>query len=412
MKKQYAFVFIIWAAVCVLGALPYFLSGHAGNFTDALFESVSGFTTTGATVLLKKGESSNLPDWIFFFRSFSQWIGGLGVLFTFVVIPVYTTGGFQLKKIVTANSGSEKVLPRFHKFIFYLFIIYTSLTALQFFSLLLFGTNWFTALTQSFSTISTGGFFIQKNNIAIFNSASIEWIHIIFMFLSGINIYLIWLIFYGKAKNVFLNSEVRVYAGVILLASLVVTIMIVSQSSSAGTALRHAFFNVVSVISTTGFLTGDVTSWSFAAQGVLFFLLFIGGCSFSAAGGIKIIRFIMLGKQTLNELKRLVYPHGTFIIKLDGKRANKRAVHGAAGFIFLYFLILAAAALLVSSSGADILTSVITAAVCQGNIGLGTYIPFHEFPNYVKWGLCLVMIIGRLELSIALIIFNWNFWKR
>jgi len=242
----------------------------------------------------------------------------------------------------------------------------------------------------------------------------------VFMFLAGTNLTLIWLLLRGKAAGVMRNSEARAYAAISAAAAVLLTVLILAQGRSSGgvgTTLRQAFFHVTSIISTTGFYSCDYNMWPSAAQGVLFFLLFTGGCSFSATGGIKIIRCLLLSKQTWKEMKRLVHHHGVFIIRLNGREWNKRAVHGAAGFVILYFVIVFFAGLLVGSSGADVFTSMNTALVCLGNVGrglgeLGAFMPFPDFPSYVKWGLSFVMILGRLELWLVLIVFTGDFWRR
>jgi trk system potassium uptake protein TrkH len=213
------------------------------------------------------------------------------------------------------------------------------------------------------------------------------------------------------------NSEAKAYAGIALAATVVVTVLILRQSASFSAAARQAFFHVTSLISTSGFYAADYSLWPFAAQGVLFFLLFIGGCSCSAAGGIKVIRLAILAKQTRNEMRRIVHPRGVFAIVIDGKGADKKVIHGAAGFVFLYFIIIFLTALMVSTTGADVFTSLNTALVCQGNAGLGlgdfaAFKAFPDFPGYVKWTLCLVMIMGRFELWTVLVLFSGDFHRK
>jgi trk system potassium uptake protein TrkH len=234
------------------------------------------------------------------------------------------------------------------------------------------------------------------------------------MFLAGLNFSLLWLLLRGKPSNILRNSEARAYAGIILFAGAIVTIAILPQTPSFLTALRQGFFHVTSFISTSGFYAADYNLWPSAAHGVLFFLLFIGGCSGSAAGGIKVIRYVILLKQTRNEMRRIIYPRGVFSIQLDGKSGKKDAVYSVTGFVFLYFVTLFFTALLVSTSGADVLDSLNTALICQGNIGLGLggLKPFPLFPAYVKWGLCLAMIMGRLELWTVLVLFTGDFWRK
>jgi len=389
MKKQFSLVFFTLLVVSVLGALPFYFSGFIPNFTDAVFESISGFTTTGATVL-KNIEA--LPNVLLFWRALTQWLGGMGIL-------LLVTGSFRVQK---------KEIIRI------LLSFYAALTALQFILLAIFGMNWFDALTHSMSTMSTGGFSIRNSGIAYYNNAAAEWICAFFMFLSGINLFLVWRLFFRKSDDIIRNTETKVYAGIILIAAAIVTAALFFQSSSNtmlfSTAIRRAFFHVTSTISTCGFFNADYNYWPSAAQGVIFFLLLIGGCSGSAAAGIKVIRHVVLSKQMANEMKRFIYPRGIFDIPLNGKSGNKKAVHTAAGFIFLYFLILFLTAMLVSLSGAGVFDSLKTALVCLGNAGLG--LPASDFPAFVKWGLCLVMIMGRLELWALLVIFSGVFKRK
>jgi len=391
MKKQFTLVFFTLLVISVLGALPFYFSGYIPNLTDAVFESVSGFTATGATVL-KNIEA--LPNILLFWRALTQWLGGMGIL-------LLVSGSFRVQK---------KELIRI------LLSIYAALTALQFILLSIFGMNLFDALTHSMSTLSTGGFSIRNSGIAYYNNAAAEWICAFFMFLSGINFFLIWRLLFRKSDDIIRNTETKVYAGIILIAAAAVTASLFLQDSSITKAasfaasIRRAFFHVTSTISTCGFFNEDYNFWPPLAQGVIFFLLLIGGCSGSAAGGIKVIRHVTLSKQTANEMKRFIYPRGIFDIPLDGKSGNKKAVHTAAGFIFFYFLILFLTAMLVSIGGTDIFDSFKTALVCLGNTGLG--LPAADFPAYVKWWLCLVMITGRLELWAVLVIFSGVFNRK
>jgi len=409
MKKYFSVVFPLWLGVCFLGALPFYLSGFFPDFTNAFFESVSGFTTTGATVLKN---IDDLPDWLLLWRAIIQWFGGIGILIVFIQLPVFTANGFQLKKMEVIDLNHKSFTPRFFRHIFKIILVYISLTALQAVLLVIFGMDWFGALAHSFSTISTGGFSIRGGGIASYNSAAVEWVCIIFMFLAGLNFSLFFLFFSRKRKSIFKNTEARAYTGIILTAAVIITASIFRQSPSLERAVRQAFFHAVSFISTTGFYSADYFRWPSSAQSVLFFLLFIGGCSFSTAGGIKVIRFVMLSKQTWNEMKRLVHPRGTFDVFINGKSGNKRAVRGAVSFVFLYLLVILITALLVSTNGTDIFTSLKTALACQGNIGLGSSFPFHDFPGYVKVGLSFVMIIGRLELWMVFALFSKNLWRR
>jgi len=416
MKKYFLPAFFAWLGVCLLGAILYYHSGNITNFTDAVFESVSGFTTTGVTLF---ADIEALPCWLLFLRALSNWLGGMGiVLFTAALLPVMGAGGFQLQKADTLDTDNEKITLRFGLVARILLLLYISLTALLALLLFFFGMGWFDAVAHAFSVMSTGGFSIRNAGIAYYNSPGIEWVCAVFMFLAGFNFFLVWQLLRGKAGDVTRSSEARAYTGIILAAAVIIAVAILPQSLSPGTAIRQAFFHAASLLSTTGLRTADFSYWPSVAQGALFFLLFIGGCSGSAAGGIKVIRYVVLSKQSWNEMKRILYPHGVFNILLDGRSGKKDMVYGVAGFVFLYFMILFFTALLVSSAGTDVFTAINTALICQGNIGLGLKSPgaaanvFSGFPAYVKWGLSLVMIAGRLELWTVLVLFTGDFWRK
>jgi trk system potassium uptake protein TrkH len=414
VKRGFLTVFLAWAVTCLLGALPYYCSGYIPDFTDAVFESVSGFTTTGATVLR---DIEVLPRWLLFWRALTHWLGGMGiVVLTVALIPLLGAGGFQLVKAETTGPDKEKFTPRITLTARLLWLLYIALTAIQTLLLICFGMDWFDAVIHAFSTMATGGFSSRNNSIAYYNSPAIEWVCVVFMLLAGFNFTLIWQCLRGKAEDLLRSSEARAYGMVLLVSTLIVTVLILPRSESLEAALREALFNIATILSTTGLFNTDSALWPAAAQGVLFFLMFLGGCSGSTSGGIKIIRYVILAKQAGNEIKKIIYPRGVFNIRLDGKSGKKDVVYGAAGFVFLYFLILFLAALLVSSTGGDIFTSLNTALLCQGNIGLGLgklgpFTSFPEFPRYVKWGLSFVMITGRLELWTVMVLFTRDFWR-
>jgi trk system potassium uptake protein TrkH len=415
VKRGFLTVFLAWAGACLLGALPYYCSGYIPAFTDAVFESVSGFTTTGATVL---PDIEVLPRWLLFWRALTHWLGGMGIVaLTVALVPLLGAGGFQLVKAETTGPDKEKITPRITLTARLLWLLYIVLTALQALLLICFGMDWFDAVTHAFSTMATGGFSSRNNSIAYYNSAAIEWVCVVFMVLAGFNFSLIWQVLRGKGRDLLRSSEARAYGMVLLVSAVIVTVVILPQSESLEAALRKALFNIATILSTTGLFNEDYARWPALAQGVLFFLMFLGGCSGSTSGGIKIIRYVILAKQAGNEIKKIVYPRGVFNIRLDSRSGKKDVVYGVAGFVFLYFLLLFLTALLVSSAGADIFTSLNTALLCQGNIGLGLgklgpFTSFPGFPGYVKWGLSFVMITGRLELWTVMVLFTRDFWRK
>jgi trk system potassium uptake protein TrkH len=422
-SRGFLLVFLAWVFACLLGSLPYFLSGYIPDFTDAVFESVSGFTTTGATVLK---DIEILPRPLIFWRALTHWLGGMGiVVLTVALFPFLGAEGFRLFKAEAPGPDVDKLAPRITGTARILWFIYLALTAAQTLLLILSGMSGFDAVTHAFSTMATGGFSSRNSSIAYYRSPAAEWICAVFMILAGFNFTLTFQLLRGKFREAWRNSEARAYGGIILIAVLIITVSILPQSRSAEEALRSAVFHTASILSTTGFFSADYNAWPPLAQGALFFAMFIGGCAGSTAGGIKVIRHVILWKQTGNEVKKIVHPKGVFAIRLNGSAGRKDMVYGVTGFVFLYFLLLIISAFLVSSAGEDVFTSINTALLVLGNIGLGLgktgpFLPFPEFPAYVKWGLSFVMLLGRLELWTVLVFFYQyryqhrigNFWRR
>ncbi|MDR0624055.1 MAG: TrkH family potassium uptake protein [Treponema sp.] len=413
-------VFLAWVFSCLLGAAPYYISGHIHSAAGAVFESVSGFTTTGVTVI---ADVEALPRSLLFWRAMTHWLGGMGiVVLTVALLPLLGAGGFQLNatqlfQAETTGPESDKITPRITGTAKMLWVCYLTLTVLQILLLAAGGMDWFDAVIHAFSTMATGGFSSRNASIAAYNSPWIDWVCTVFMALAGLNFTLYFQLLRGKYRTILSNSEARAYVGILLVSVVIITVTILPQSPSLGTAIRQASFQTVSVLTSTGFVTADHNLWPPLAQGALFFLLFIGGCSGSTSGGVKVIRYVVLVKQAGNEMKKIIYPKGVFNIQLDGRSGKKEVVYGVAGFVFLYFVWIFAAALLVSSAGMDIFTSLNAALICQGNIGLGLGAlgPFSEvsaFPAYVKWGLSFIMILGRLELWTVMVFFTRDYWRR
>jgi trk system potassium uptake protein TrkH len=286
--------------------------------------------------------------------------------------------------------------------------MYLVMTVLETALLMLGGMDWFDAVTHSFATVATGGFSSRNGSIAAYQSPFIDWVCIVFMLLAGCNFVLVYRLCQGRLREAAVNSEARAY-GIIILVSVILI-------CATGTGLRQAFFQAASILTSTGFTTADHTLWHPLAQGVLFFLMCIGGCSGSTAGGVKVIRHLVFFKQTGNEMKKLLYPRGVFSIRLDGRAGKKEVVYGVTGFMFLYFLLAFAAALLVSSAGSDFFTALNAGLLALGNIGLGIGkmgpgSEFSAFPAYVKWGLSFIMIAGRLELWTVFVFFSRDYWR-
>ncbi|MDR0377882.1 MAG: TrkH family potassium uptake protein [Spirochaetaceae bacterium] len=393
--------FFVWAAACLLGALPYFLSGGIPDFTDAVFESVSGFTTTGLSAV---ADLELLPKPLILWRAATCWLGGAAVVaLSGAVFPLFGAGGSPFPATEAAGYEAGKPVFRIAKTARTPAALYLALTAALALLLRVFGMNWFDAWVHALSILSTGGFSSRNAGVAFYQSTAIEWTCAAFMILAGCNLTLIARLPQSGLREAGRSSEARAYGAVILTAGLIIFFSILPQSSSAEEALRFAVFHAGSILSTTGLFCTDYASWPPPAQGALFFALFIGGCTGSAAGGVKVIRQAILWKQTGIEVKKLVHPGGVFALRINGSSGGKDLVHRTAAFVFSYFLLLLCGAFLVSSAGEDVFTSLTASLVTLGNtgLGLGALGPFSsppEFPGYVKWGLSVIMLLGRLEL--------------
>jgi trk system potassium uptake protein TrkH len=408
-------VFCMWVLSCLLGSLPFRLSGTMPRFTDAVFESVSGFSTTGITLY---ADVETLPRSLLLWRAMTHWLGGIGiVMLTVALFPLMGIGGFQLIKAEITGPEKEKISPKITATAKILCFFYLGLTALLTALLVLGGMGWFDAVLHAFSTMATGGFSSRNNSIAAFSSPFIEWVCVIFMTLAGFNFTLLYQLARGRFREVFRNSEGRAYLSILGISSLVIALSLHSVGEGFTAALRRGLFHSSSIMTSCGFAAVDQRLWPPLAQGVLLLLMFIGGCSGSTAGGIKVIRWVVLFKQAKNEARRLLYPQGVFNIQLNRKVGRKDVIYGVAGFIFVYFAMLAAAFLLVAGSGLDPWDSFNTALISLGNIGLGlgnlgNGAVLAGSPGYVKWGLSFFMIAGRLELWTIFVIFTpYYYWR-
>jgi trk system potassium uptake protein TrkH len=408
-------VFLTWIFTSLLGAVPFHLSGFFGSFTDCVFESVSGFTTTGATIL---NDVEILPRSLLFWRGMTHWLGGMGiVVLTVALLPLLGIGGFQLLKAETPGPESDKVTPKITETAKVLWLFYVALTALQTILLMIGGIDWFDAIIHSFSTMGTGGFSTRNASVAGFQSSWLEWVCTIFMILAGFNFVLYYRLMKGKFLDIVHNTEAKVYLLIVFIAIVIVTLNIFPQEAIFADALRRGSFHVASIITTTGFAAANHNLWPPLAQAVLFFLMFVGGSSGSTAGGIKVIRHVILWKQSGNELKRMLYNRGVFTIQINKKPASKNLVYGVVGFVFFYLMLVLFTAMMTALSGEDPFTSLNAALITVGNIGLGLGnvgpdFNFHRFPSYLKWIFSFAMIAGRLELWTVFIFFSREFWRR
>ncbi len=415
-KEGFIIVTGSWLILSLFGTLPFIFSGAAGNFTDAFFESISGFTTTAASTFTDRELLSN---GILFWRSIIQWIGGFGVIaLSLSVIPVVKNLNIQLTTVEFSGQLSDKVHPQAIKTIKRLIIIYFLVTLVEAIFLVIGGMGVFDAICHSFSTMSTGGFSTRDEGIAAFSSPFIRVVLIVFMFIAGSNLTLVFFSLRSDFRKITSNSELRGYLFLCVMISVVVSaILLFSSRFSPGQSFLEGTFQVISIITTTGFYTSDYNSWGNLLILILFILMFTGGMSGSASGSIKILRLFVITKNIRYEVRRLIHPNAFLPIRVDKRNIPGTIVFNLLVFFTLYLLTICMGTLIISFMGYDIITSFSTSASMLGNIGpgLGTFGPFSDFSGFPvagKWVLSILMLLGRLELFAVIILFSRSFYKR
>jgi trk system potassium uptake protein TrkH len=339
----------IWIVIGLFGALPFYLSGAAATFTDAVFESVSGFTTTGATVM---ANVEALPKSVNLWRCQTHWLGGMGVIALAVaLIPLLGVGGFRMIKAETTGPEKGKLTSRIATTAKTLWCVYFTFTMVQTLLLRHFGMSWFDALCHAFSTMGTGGFSTYNDSVAHFNSAAVDWTCTAFMLLASVNFTLYFNVITFRIREVFLDTELRGFLLIVLVAVGAVTLIELPQYGDALKTLRYSAFQVASIVSTTGFVTADYARWLPGAQMVLLVLFLIGGCSGSTAGGVKVVRWAILWKQLKNEFRRLLHPHEIVSLRLNALSGREEFVPLVASFLFVYMLLVAVTSLVGALSG-------------------------------------------------------------
>ena len=403
-----------WLTLSVFGGLPFLLSKCVPNFTDAFFEALSGFTTTGSTVLTN---IESVPKDILLWRSLTQWMGGLGIIvFAVVLIPYLSVGGMQLFMTEMNGINYDKLHPRpMHtaKRLWALYVFFTLLEAV----LLQFGDmDWFDAVCHSLTTISSGGFSTRASSIAGYSDYS-QIIVMIFMTLSGCNFTLLLITLVRNPKALFGNEEFRHFVLMILgVSAAVALVLIFMVKMSIGGALRSSFFSVISCLTTTGFFVADYTLWPAGLWVILLLLVFIGACSGSTAGGIKIIRHLIFTKNAYLELRRVLHPNAIIPVKINKKALSRSVVFKTMTFVFVYFIILVIGVVVLLTMGIDFDTSVgaTLATLSNCGLGIGSVGPFGTYaflPQAAKWVMVVLMLLGRVELFTLISIFSKNFWK-
>ena len=414
-RQTFLIVALSWVVVSLMGAIPLYASGSIPRFVDALFESVSGFSTTGSTIL---SEIETLPKSINMLRCLTHWIGGMGIVtLTVALLPLLGVGGFQLIKAETTGPEKGKVTARITTTAKILWLIYLGFTVAETIALKIAGMTFSDALSHAFATLGTGGFSTRNSSIGAYNSVAIDVIIMIFMFLSGINFSLYFYIITRKFSDIGTNSEFKAYLIIIFALIAAVTVSLIGYYGSFGSSLRYSSFQVISLMTTTGFSTADFMEWPAVTQFLLFVTFFIGGCSGSTSGGVKVIRWLVLGKQVQNETRKMLHPHGVFAIRLNGRPGRKDIVFNVAAFMVVYFGLVAITTFVGCLGKLDVWSAFTGALSMVGNIGpgyamLGPSQNFGFLPDFVKYWYSFAMLAGRLELYTMIIFFLPVYWEK
>lgn len=404
-----------WVVVSFFGALPFYFSGSIPHLMDAFFETMSGLTTTGATIL---DDIESLPRGILFWRSFTHWLGGMGILvLTLAILPAIGVGGFQIFKAESPGPVSDKLVPKMQHTATILYTAYFGMTVLQTVLLMFGGLNLYEALVHTFGTVGTGGFSIYNDSVGAYESAYVQWIITIFMIGAGINFALYYELYKKKLVNVLDNAELRLYLLLLSAAMLILFVNLQFQQSGVWTEnLRHTAFQVASIMTTTGYTTLDYELWTPFSQSVIFFLMFVGGCAGSTGGSIKVIRILVLFKLVKRQILKVLHPRAMVPIQVQGRMLQADMIASVTSFFFLYMLILVGGTMILSLEGLDLISAISSTAATLGNIGpgfgfIGPTQTYSEFSYLSKGILSLFMLMGRLELFTVFILLTPSFWS-
>ena len=416
-REGFAVVGLSWVLMSLFGALPFVFSGMLPNYVDAFFEAVSGFTTTGSTVV---ADFDHLPHGCTFWRSFTHWVGGMGVLvLTLAVLPKLTGRTSHLVRAESPGPSLSKIAPKMGDTAKILYRVYAAMSASMFVLLMVFGMSPYDAAIHTFGTAGTGGFSNYGASIAAFHSPAIEVVITVYMLLFGVNLALFYSLFTGSAKDFFRSEELKWYLGMSGGAILICSLCLLPVYGSFSTALRYGAFQVATIVSTTGFATTDFNLWPIAVKAVLLVLMFVGSCAGSTAGGMKVVRVALLFKQGKREIASTFQPRKMQVVRFEGKGVDENMLHRVTLFAFLYVLLVLIGGLLVSLGGQyDLLTNFTAALTCVSNVGpgfgevVGPVGNFAGFSPFSKLVLSLLMLAGRLELYPILVLFHPSLWHK
>ena len=413
LQQAFLLTALSWISIAIFGSLPFVFSSIELSITDSFFESMSGITTTGSTII---SDLENAPKGLLLWRAILQWLGGIGIIvMAITLMPIMNVGGMQLFKI-SSNDSSEKILPKSKEIALRLIYIYSGLTGLCAITYWIFGMGKFDSLTHSMTTIATGGFSNYNESIGYFNSLPIEVSSMFFIILGSIP-FIAYIKFISGNKKIFLNDiQIKTFLKIIIFTVIILSIYLLF-SNYENFSLRSIFFNTISILSGTGYVNAEFDSWGSFPITLFLALMFIGGCAGSTACGVKIFRIQILYLFILNQLKKIIYPKGVFVIKYDQSAVDEKFIASIISFIYFYIVIFFILTALLSLTGLDFITAISGAATSISNVGpgLGPIIgpngDFSSLPDLSKWILTVGMILGRLELFAILVLFLPSFWK-
>lgn len=424
-KDGFIIVTLTWISVAVVSSLPFYFTGAIPNFTDAFFESMSGVTTTGASIIGNPQTLPNLPNGIeslsksiLYWRSFIQWIGGMGIIvFTIAILPLLGVGGVQLFKAEVPGPVADKIRPRMRETAKILWMVYLGFTVLEIILLGFSGMGWFDSICHALTTMPTGGFSTKNASIAHFGNPVTQYIIILFMFIAGVNFSLHFLALTGRIKDYFKDTEFLTYLGIIA----GITFLIFINISGAQNDWSHkqfigSLFQTVSILTTTGYATENYVIWPYLTQFLLLMLMFFGGMGGSTGGGMKIVRVLLLVKYATKEIRRMMHPRAVFPIRIGTRFINEDIVKNTLGFVLFYISIFVLAILVLTALNLDLTSAMGVAASALSNVGpaLGSYGPAENYAllhPIGKWLLIFLMLLGRLEIFTIIVLFSRTFWK-
>ena len=414
-KEGFVIIACAWILWSVFGAIPFCISGEIPFYIDAIFETISGFTTTGSTILT---DIASMSKGMNFWRCLTHWIGGMGVLvFVMVIVSLEEKNSMHLMRAEVPGPETDKLVPRARESARILYGMYLLLTIIEVLLLRVGGMNWYDSIVHSFSTAGTGGFSNRNNSIAYYDSAYIDGVITTFMILFGINFNMYYFLLLKKVKVVFKNEEVRAYLGVIVAATAAITINILHIYETPLKAFRYAVFQVSAIITTTGFATADFNLWPEFSKAILLMLMVIGACAGSTGGGMKVSRILILLKSVKQELKRMLHPKSVSIVKVNGKKVGNSTVHNVYIYFIAYIVIFIVSVLFISIDNFDFATSFSGVLTTINNVGpgiaaVGPVENFAAFSPLSKIVFCLDMLIGRLEIFPFLVLFSPDLWRK